>query len=431
MSIRRTVRTLATLIAATVALTSCVAGPSRDTAAGDDGGPVELKLWTINLKKNFNDYVQGLIDSYRKDHPDVTVTWVDVPGDDVVPKLLSAVASGDVPDVVNLTNLNLEEFVPSLADLNQYTTPAQRAAYQPTLLAPLERDGKLVGLPWYNGGSPVSIINTDLVKRAGLDPASPPATFEESIEWGKRVHAADPAVYGMNGIPNDIVLEMEGVSLLSPDKKKAAFNTPEAQAVLQRWAQAMKDGAVAPGTTVKDERQYPQTLGNKQVAYAVNAFPAGLVGLEKNSPDVFTKLVVGPGSLGKAGTYIVQDQQTFVVPARSKHAKAAAEFALFLTNAQNQTAFCKLVPIYPSTVDSLKDPLFTQPKADSLIDVARAQIAKQLPKTKLSSMGTGKDEELRERLREQVRAFMSGSKTAPQALADAEREWNNLLATAK
>ncbi|WP_158088623.1 ABC transporter substrate-binding protein [Thermoactinospora rubra] len=419
---------LAACAALAVGVTACVPGTSKDDTASGGSGPVNLTFWTINLKKNFGDYVQGLIDGYRKDHPDVTLTWVDVPGNDVVPKLLSAVASGDVPDVVNLTNLNLEQFVPALADLTPYVTPEQRKGYQPTLLAPLERDGKLVGLPWYNGGSPVSIINTELVKKAGLDPADPPENFTEAMEWGKRVHAADSATYGMNGIPNDIILEMEGVPLLTPDKKKAGFNTPQAQAVLKQWAQGMKDGAIAPGATVKDERQYPQTLANRQVAFAALSFPAVLVGLQKNNPDVYAKMAVGPGALGAAGTYVVPDQQTFVVPAKSKNVKAAAEFALYLTNAANQTAFCKLAPIYPSTVESLKDPLFSQPKDDSLIDKARAQIAKQLPKTTLSSMGTGKDEELRERLREQIRAFMSGTKTAQQALADAEREWNDLLA---
>ncbi|WP_219509691.1 ABC transporter substrate-binding protein [Nonomuraea ceibae] len=410
-------------------MTACVAGTSSGHSAASGGSDqVNLTFWTINLKKNFGGYVQGLINGYRKAHPDVTLTWVDVPGNDVVPKLLAAVASGEVPDVVNLTNLNLEQFVPALADLGPHLTPEQRKSYQPTLLAPLERDGKLVGLPWYNGGSPVSIINTELVKKAGLDPADPPETFTEAMEWGERVHTADSTVYGMNGIPNDIILEMEGVRLLAPDKKKAAFNTPAARAVLEQWAKGMKDGAIAPGATVKDERQYPQTLTNQQVAFAALSFPAVLVGMEKNNPDVFAKMAIGPGALGKAGSYVVPDQQTFVVPARSKNVKAAADFALYLTNAENQTAFCKLAPIYPSTVESLKDPLFSRPETDSIIDEARTQIAKQLPRTTLSSMGTGKDEELRERLREQVRAFMSGSKSAEQALADAEREWNELLA---
>jgi len=411
--------------------TACVAGTSTSAQAPaeDESGPVELEFWTINLKKNFNDYVQGLIDNYTKEHPNVTIKWVDVPGNDVTTKLASAMASGDVPDVVNLTNIDLERFIPSLADLNQYVTPEQQQAYVPSLIDPLRRDGKLVGIPWYNGGSPISVINSELVAKAGLDPANPPKTLDEALEWGAKVHAADPNVYGMNGIPNEIILSMEGVPLLTPDRKRAAFNTPEAVAVLEKWRQAMEKGALAPGSTVKDERQYPQTLQNQQVAFSALSYPFNLTNLQKNAPDVFGKLRVGPGATGKSGKYPLTDQQTFVVPSKSRYPRTAADFILYITNAANQTAFCKLVAIYPSSVEALKDPFFTEPKQDSLIDQARALIAQQLPKTELSVLGTGKDQQLRERLQENVRAFMTGTKSAQQALADAEREWNDLLAS--
>jgi len=48
-----------------------------------------------------------------------------------------------------------------------------------------------------------------------------------------------------------------------------------------------------------------------------------------------------------------------------------------------------------------------------------------------ASMGSGNDEQLRQLFDDQVRAYMSGTKTAKQALDDAEKAWNDTLAKGK
>src|SRR5690606_13773010 len=98
------------------------------------------------------------------------------------------------------------------------------------------------------------------------------------------------------------------------DKTKAAFHTPEAVEILNAWKDAYDKGGIAPGTTVKDDRNYPQTLENQQVAFSASVLPFVLTNIEKNAPDVYGKLVIGPGVTGATGNYILPDQQTFVVP---------------------------------------------------------------------------------------------------------------------
>ncbi|MFI5490381.1 ABC transporter substrate-binding protein [Micromonospora echinaurantiaca] len=418
-------RALAAGLALTLA-TGCVAGTEKEKPA--DAGTMDIEFWTINLKKNFESYINGLIDGFKKQHPDAKITWVDVPGNEVKPKLLAAVAAGNAPDVVNLSNSDLEEFVPSLTDLGPYVTEEQRRAYAPNLIESLMPDGTLIALPWYNGGAPIAIYNTDLVSKAGLDVSSPPKTFREALAWATKLHQATPGVYGMNGIPSISVMQAEGVPVLSADKSRAAFNTPETTQLLTAWHDAYRSGGIAPGATVKDDRNYPQTLENQQVAFSASVMPFVLNNIEKNAPDVFAKLKLGSAMTGKAGTYVLPDQQTFVVPKGTPNPRFATEFALYLTNAENQTAFCKLVAIYPSTVESLKDPHFTTFQPGKLTDEARRIIAEELPKLQLGFLGTGKDDRLKERWDENMRAMISGRKSPSQALADAEKEWNALLA---
>src|SRR5690606_29112654 len=137
----------------------------------------------------------------------------------------------------------------------------------------------------------------------------------------------------------------------------------------------------------------------------------------------------------------IRDQQTFAVPRGSGNPQLATELALYLTEADHQTEFCKLVAIYPSTKKSLKDPHFTttsdprrlrRPAPDrgyepgDLEDEARRLLARELPKLELGTLGTGVDDQLLESWREHVRAYLTGDVSAERTLEATKREWNKL-----
>ncbi|MFI6789564.1 ABC transporter substrate-binding protein [Nonomuraea sp. NPDC050383] len=430
MSRRRTLG--AGALALALMSSGCVAGTSGGTSTAVDDQPFEgeVEFWTINLKKNFGAYVDGLIAQYQKDHPKVTVKWVDVPGQDIATKLLGAVASGDVPDAVNLASSDLGRFAPSLAPLDGLFKPADLADFQPNLIEPLRVSGKLYAVPWYNGGTPVGIYRRSVVSKAGFDEQAPPKSYAEALELADKVYA-ETQVYGSNDVPGPnaaAVLRYYGVELLSADKKKAAFNTPEVAELLETFKKSYDKHGLAPGTVSKDVRNYPQTLENGQLAMGASATAATLVNIQKNAPDVYEDLVVTEPVQTKTGGYLLLAQQTVAIPKASKHQRAAAEFVKFFTNGANQLAFCKLVPIYPSTVSSTKDAFFAGTGGDDPMAVARRVIVAGLPKLEYVPLGTSKDGELAESLAEAVRAFLQGSKSAKEALDAAEKQWDDALA---
>ncbi|MBO0884600.1 MAG: extracellular solute-binding protein, partial [Mycobacterium sp.] len=148
--------------ALTMTLTGCISGGSSSGSNAKSDDPKfagTVQFWTINLKKNYNSYITGLINSYEKKHPKVTIDWVDVPGQDIATKLLAALASGKVPDAVNIDSGNLGQFRPSLTNLNTYFSKSDLADYQANLLGSLRSGGSLYAVPWYNGGAPVGIYN--------------------------------------------------------------------------------------------------------------------------------------------------------------------------------------------------------------------------------------------------------------------------------
>lgn len=409
--------------------TGCVAGTSTGgtETASDQPFEGQVEFWTINLKKNYGDYVNGLIAAYQKQHPKVTIKWVDVPGQESATKLLAAVASGAVPDLVNVSSIELGRFVPSLTPLDELLTPEDLADFQPNLVEPLRTGGKLYALPWYNGGAPVAMYRKSVVTKAGFDPAAPPRTYDEALALGDKVHDKSE-VYGSNIIPDHNVLRYYGIEPLSADRRTAAFNTPQAVEILEKFKKSYGAG-IAPGAVSKDIRNLPQTLENGQIAFKPTANAAELLNVQKNAPDVYDDLVITEPVRMGTGEYLLLAQQAFSIPRASAHKKAAAEFLKYVTNGANQLAFCKIVPIYPSTISSTKDPFFTQGADGDAMSAARQVIVKGMAKLAYHPVGTSKDAELGEYFAEQVRAFLTGTKSAEEALDTAEKQWNDALAS--
>jgi putative chitobiose transport system substrate-binding protein len=391
---------------------------------------IQLEFWTINLKKNFTPYFEGLISAYEQQHTNIKINWVDVPGADVDAKMLTALASSNVPDVVNETTDGLGKLLKtnSLAPLSELVDKKLLDVYIKGMLEGVSRDGKVMALPWYTGGPAVSFINTELYAKAGLDPNKPAKTYDELFAYGKQIHQKLPKVYGSNDIPSIQLLVSEGLPVLSPDRKTAVFNSPDHIAYLDKFVQAYKDGAIAPGAVVKDDRQLQQTLDNELTAHSGQAFATNINNWEKTAPNLMPKLKVVPAVTGKADKLAIKDFQLFVVPAKSKHPKEAAEFGLYVTSPESQLAFCKAVAIFPSTEATLKDPFFTDVKGTTLKDEARKVQVATASKFALSKQGFDNEQAAVDNYNENIAAALLGKKTSKQALDDSVKFWNDILA---
>jgi multiple sugar transport system substrate-binding protein/putative chitobiose transport system substrate-binding protein len=421
-------RALVASLVLLLSLSGCISG--ANAGAGDDkpestklGGEVEW--WTINLKANYGDYVQGLIDTYQKAHPGTTIKWVDVPGADLATKLLAALSSGEPPDLVNIASADLGRFQDSAADLHRYLTKEELDAYQPSLVKPLERDGKLTGLPWYNGGSPVAMYRKSALAGTSFDERNPPKTFDEFLDLAQEIKDKS-GVAGVNLFQWSLVLPYYGVDMVNSDRTKAAFNTGQTVDILNRWKAAYDSGAIAPGVVTKDIRNLPENLENRRVGFVLNQPATQLVNTQKNAPEVYSDIVVTASGRTKDGKLLLPGQQTFAIPSGSDNKATAADWLKFVTNADNQLAFCKIVAIFPSTKATLDDPFFDTTGTDA-ISVARKIIVDTLPDLADEALGTSKDQQLRDMFDEQIRGFLQGAVDAKTALSNAEQQWNTEL----
>lgn len=388
---------------------------------------IELEFWTINLKKNFEEYItKNLIAEYEASHPNIKIKWVDVPGAEVTKKFITALSSDDVPDVVNETTSGISVLAKyqALLPLSDVLDEAQFAPYIDGMIDSVTYDGKIMALPWYTGGPPVQFVNKELYEKAGLDPNKPATSYDELFALGREIHSKLPDVYGSNDFPSIELMISEGLPIVSGDRKEAVFNSAEHVAFVQKFVDAYKDGSIAPGAVVKDDRQLQQTMDNELTAHVGQSFSSSLNSWEKTNPTLMEKLLVYPAVTGTADRLAIKGFQTFVVPKKSKHPKEAAEFALFITSAQKQLEFCKLVAIFPSTEETLKDAHFTEIEVTDLKTAARKIQVETAHKLTLGTFGFDNELTMKEYYLEQIRAAMMGEKTVQEALDDAKANWD-------
>lgn len=232
-----------------VSVAACGSG-----TAGDDGGKKEISFQTWNLKNDkYTPYFEALIKAYEKDHPDVTVKWLDAPSDGYEDKLSSQAAAGELPDIVDGGNSILYGLAKAgaLLDVSKQAPDAEKDYYEGAWKS-VTMQGNGVekgayGLPWYVNDGP-TYWNTELMQKCGLDPNKIPTTWDEYFAAGDTIVQNCKDVYlGTTMGYNAEDLMTAGVkSFMSEDHSKYTFNDEAGVKQISRFVELYKKGGIPP-----------------------------------------------------------------------------------------------------------------------------------------------------------------------------------------
>lgn len=388
-------------------------------AAKDEN--VTIQFWTISLQPTFTDFFNGLIKTYETEHPNVTVTWTDLPYDAIQSKLITATAGGTSPDVVNL---NTEMALTlagkgALVDLNKEATAAQKSIYIKTLFNSTKLNNSIYAFPWY-GAPSVMIYNKDILKKAGIK--TPPTTFDQMLAVAKTVKQKTNAYIYIPDALSDIFF-LEDIKILNSDGTKAAFNTSKALALINKYKKATDAGYLPKASWGLWDKQLQQfSVGQLAI---INSGAQTLKRIKDEAPNIYKNVAVTTPMVGSAKV-VKNAVMNLVVPSASAHHAEAIDFANYITNDANQLAFCKTVQIFPSTIKAAKDPFFK--KNDTTLDSkALAIVADELSKTADFSLTTAKQHDIFDVINKIQQACILGSTDPKTALNDAEKKVNQIL----
>ncbi|WP_124054577.1 ABC transporter substrate-binding protein [Arcanobacterium ihumii] len=364
-----------------LALTACTGGgtdkkdDSSAAGKGEVAGDITFQSWSLKNDR-FTPYFEKIIADFEKANPKVKVKWVDQPGDGYEDKILQQANSNELPDVINLP----PEFayklaqVDMLADLEKadkkgleaYVENATDAYRYPKM------DGQF-GYPWYLG-TDLNWYNTDLLKKANIDPSKLPENLDDLFAMATKVaKATNGEVKMISDVPRTGTLSSAGVEIIKDGK--FVFNSPEAVKVVQRYKDAYAAGAMPAEALNADY------LGNSHLYKAgKTAWTTASAGfaseLEKEAPSLLSTTVITP-RIGHPPLFI----QGISVSKNSKSPEAALAFAKFLTNNENQIEFVKIAQgFFPGTKEGNANPTsFTSVVKNELQKKATEAAAKALP----------------------------------------------------
>lgn len=364
----------AALVAGTLILAGCTGGGA--TPAGDSGpvdtsgelsGTVKFQTWSLKNEK-FTPYFEDLIASFEEEHPDVTIDWVDQPGDGYQDKILAQANSNTLPDVLNLPPDIAFPLVTAgkLLDLST-ADPELEAKYNAGAWDAYSRftgtEGTY-GLPWYLG-SDLSWWNLEQLEPYDVTEANLPTDVDGWLELSKEVaDESDGSVQMVSSMPGVDTFIAADIPVMEEDGT-FIFNTDEAVEIVQQYADAYAAGAMPPEALTGSYSGNAEMFLQQKVAYSTGG--SGFAGdLRTKAPTLLEHTVATPRP-GIPPLFV----QGLNVAADSENKEAALAFAEYATNEENQVAFAEIaVGFAPGTAEGADE--VAANVADS-VDPAQAQ----------------------------------------------------------
>lgn len=303
------------------------------------------------------------------------------------------------------------------------------ASFFPGFMANSRTGGKTWGIP-FQRSTIVLYWNKDAFKEAGLDPEKAPASWAEEVAFAKALTRRDAAgnasQWGMqipsSGFPYwlfQALTTQNDVLLMNEAGDQTYYDKPSVVEALQRWVdlgrtlKVMAPGVVEWGTTPKDffERKTAMmwtTTGNLTNVRSNAKFPFGVAmlpaGRRRGSPT-------GGGNL-----YIFKKAST-------AQQEAALKFARFLTSPERAAQWGIDTGYVATRPDAWETPVMKS----YVSEFPAAAVARDQLKYAVAELSTHDNQRVTKALNDGLQAALTGTKSAEQAMKDAQVEAERIL----
>jgi putative chitobiose transport system substrate-binding protein len=405
--------------------------------SGTTSNNTELKFWTMQLQPQFTEYFTKLNQNFEEKNSPVKVNWIDVPWNAMESKVLTAVSAKTAPDVINLN----PNFAAKLASRNVWLELDQKIAaeiqqqylrkvWQANTIEVCQDsqcEENTFGIPWYLT-TVVTIYNQNLLNQAAIK--QPPSNYAELAQIASIMRQKTGKyaffVTFVPGDSNEILesLVQMGVTLIDSEGK-AAFNTPEGLQAFRYWVDLYDQGLLPPEVLTQGHRHGIELYQAGEIAL-LSTGAEFLKSIENNAPTIYQQSLAAPQITGKTGKKNVA-VMNLVIPRESQKPDEALQYALFVTNDENQLAFAKQANVLPSNVKAIEQYIqeLDNKENANILDQARKISAIQLQEAEVLVPPIEEINKLQKIIYENLQAAMLKEKTVEQALEDAALTWNS------
>lgn len=336
--------------------------PTAPPAAAEK---IKLSVWKAPHNPKDQDFWNEKLAAYMKDHPNVEVEYRITPWDTWHETYTAAFAGDNPPDISYVVNSFFPKYADagSLVDLKTLES-ADLKKWEPLFDKDLwglgSRDGKQYGIPFLQAG--ISFVwNKKLFQEAGLDPDSPPKTWDELRTYAQKLTKTDASgkvVQWGYSIMDDTTGEMVnfvpvpiinyGGDLATPDDKKWIATGDGYVDGLQIQADMILKDKTAPplGTFVGHDIDKAFLDGKIAMQLSYSSF---LIPLMKDYADF--DMGVGMPPAGPKNAFSFGGVGYWMMASKSQHKKEAWDLIEYLSSGPVMSDYAKLTRLFHSRSD--------------------------------------------------------------------------------
>lgn len=326
-----------------IALALVVAGSMGLLAGCGSGAPgtgadgrMTVTFWQNKFSNEDNAWFKKAVDDFNESQDEITVKLTVVPGDAWEQKLKAAQAAGKAPDMytMNYSAVPMSARNEQLAPITDLIEQSAWDDLDPRFLDAVTVGDEQYAYPLYFEPSALLFYREDLFTAAGLDPDSPPTSWDELIGAGEKLKAADSKTVPFQIAQNAVELSWStwgaqqgttGHLAISDDWSKSEVTDPEYRKLFEFYQELYSSGIIAKQALAPYGDAAP--LGQGKLAMMASGSWA-ISTLLADYPDMVDKLRVAPMPTvdgDPARTTSTLGGWTIGVDARSKNVEAAAE----------------------------------------------------------------------------------------------------------
>ena len=373
----------------------------------------EVVFWTLQMG-DFAPYVNGVIQEFEQANPEVKIKWVDVPFSEGEKRTLAAILSDNPPDLINL-NPDFSAILAQKGALEKIKQDDLKQ-FNKEIIKSLRYNDELYAIPWY-ATSAITIYNKSLYTKAGY--STPPRNYEKLAKLSHIIKGQTGAYAFMPTITeNDTMLKTLNKYGINSWEN---INSEKSVEIFNFYKELYAKDLIPKETITQTQREALEKYMSGQIVF----FQSGanfLNMIKENSPDIYKDTDVARQIVGDLGQNDFS-LMNLVIPIKAPHKKEALDFALFLTNEDNQLKLAKLTNVIATNRRALKDDFYTKYDQDDLMSKARVLSAKQLNKIQPALRQNKGQKEINLLINTAVQEVLLNKSDTKKILDDVAKKW--------
>jgi multiple sugar transport system substrate-binding protein len=391
--------------------------------AGENGGATVIEFWGMGRE---GEVVAELVPEFERRNPGIDVQVQQMPWIAAHEKLITAYVGESTPDIAQLGNTWIPEFVALDAILPLDGRIARSPAIDPVdYFAGIWQTNVVAdsayGVPWYVDTRAL-FYRSDLLARAGYEEV--PETWEEWLEALRALkpivrESGYPLIMPTNEWPPPVILGLQaGSTLLADGGRYGAFAAPEFRRAFEFYIGLFREGLAPP---IRDTQ-----VGNIHQRFAAGEYAMYISGpwylgeFRRRLPadiqdDWATAPLPGPDGPGVS----MAGGASLVIFKASENADAAWRFIEYLSSTEAQVRFYELSGNLPARLEAWEVPALAE---DAKARAFRQQLERAVPLPRVPEW-----ERIATKVYEYGEAAARGRLTVDQALTGLDADVDRML----